>query len=102
MSRSTTPFDGPSFIAGASTKTDLVRFFLLFEVYIHHTVQARLISMKRFLIADLSAHLSKEWPSSFSDVFHDERGFLVARFDSHLSSTEGDLLGYMNKCVYLN
>lgn len=62
-------------------------------------MQARLISMKRFLIADLSAHLSKEWPSSFSDVFHDERGFLVARFDSHLSSTEGDLLGYMNKLV---
>jgi hypothetical protein len=92
----------PALLPEHRQRQTLFACFLLFEVYIHHTVQARLISMKRFLIADLSAHLSKEWPSSFSDVFHDERGFLVARFDSHLSSTEGDLLGYMNKwvCVY--
>ncbi len=55
--------------------------------------------MKRFLVADLTAHLSKEWPDSFCDVLYDERGFLVAEFDFHRVSTEGDLLGFMNKFV---
>jgi hypothetical protein len=58
--------------------------------------------MKRFLVADLIAHLGKEWPTSFGNVFHDDRGFLVAEFDFHLASSEGDLLGYMNKCVCLH
>jgi hypothetical protein len=53
--------------------------------------------MKRFLVADLTAHLANEWPRSFRHVVYDDRGFLVAEFDFHATSFEGDVLGYMNK-----
>jgi hypothetical protein len=53
--------------------------------------------MKRFLGADLTAHLAKEWPRSFCDVVYDDRGFLVAEFDFPAATSEGDILGYMNK-----
>ncbi len=103
MSRSTTPIDGASFVAGASTKSDNVSANELadhfkFE-YNSLSLQTRLLSMKRFLAADLTTHLGKEWPASFCDTFYDDRGFLVAEFDFRAASAEGDLLGYMNKLV---
>jgi hypothetical protein len=60
-------------------------------------LQVRLMSLNRFLLADVSARLSKEWPTSFSQAYFDSRGFLVAAFDAHRASSEGDVLGYMNR-----
>jgi hypothetical protein len=62
-------------------------------------VQARLISMKRFLLADVSTRLREQWPRSFIDVSLDDRGFVVAAFDFSQASAEGDVLGYMNTYV---
>lgn len=103
MSRSTTPTDGAIFVAGASTKSDNVSAIKLADHFKFEfnsvDLQTRLLSMKRFLAADLTAHLGKEWPASFCDTFYDDRGFLVAEFDFPAASAEGDLLGYMNKLV---
>ncbi len=106
MSRASTPSDGAKFIAGASTKSDNVSKDALSVAFIHindfesHACeQARLMSLNRFLIADLTTHLGKEWPASFTDVSYDDRGFLVAAFDSRCAAAEGDVLSYMNKFV---
>lgn len=57
------------------------------------------MSLKRFLYADLTARLRKEWPSSFATVSEDCRGFVVAEFHLNRASIEGDVLSYMTKFV---
>jgi len=57
------------------------------------------MSLKRFLFADLTALLRKEWPRSFANVSEDCRGFAVAEFDFNRASTEGDVLSFMTKFV---
>ena len=57
------------------------------------------MSLKRFLYADLTARLRKEWPSSFATVSEDCRGFVVAEFHFNRASIEGDVLSYMTKFV---
>jgi hypothetical protein len=77
---------------------DLQHFVLhIFHFESYSSNQVRLMSMNRFLVADLTAHLCKEWPASFADVSYDDRGFLVAAFDARCAAAEGDVLGYMNK-----
>jgi hypothetical protein len=56
--------------------------------------------MNRFLVSDLTAHLSKDWPAAFVNVSYDQRGFLVAAFDIVRASEEGDVLSYMNKYAF--
>jgi hypothetical protein len=57
------------------------------------------MSLKRFLYADLTARLRKEWPSSFATVSEDCRGFVVAEFHFNRAAIEGDVLSYMTKFV---
>jgi hypothetical protein len=71
--------------------------FAFHSAFVHVAVQVRLISMNRFLVSDLTAHLSKDWPAALVSVSYDGRGFLVAAFDIFRASEEGDILSYMNK-----
>ena len=63
----------------------------------HAPLQVRLLSMKRFLVGDLEAHLRTHWPASVARVSYDDRGFLVAEFNLLAAEAEGDVLGYMNR-----
>ncbi len=98
VSRSTAAVQGASFVAGSSTKADGVSGgTVCICAQFHPSAQARLLSMKRFLLADLEARVRRDWPASVAGVSYDNRGFLVAEYNLLAASAEGDVLGYMNR-----